>query len=324
VVAFVSDKVKLIQDAFGKGLADRGQRNLYVRCPICAPKDRSKLKLVIKLDDDKVHCWVCSYKARTLAPLLRKFGTQQQFALYCSMFMPEGARRPKVLTTLLDDQPQPLALPKDFRLLATATTRDPDAAAIKRYLQHRGATERDEWYFKLGYSNEHRWFRRAIMPSFDAAGDLNYFTARAIDERRKPKYDNPGCDRASTVFNELNIDWKQPLLLCEGPFDLLKCPDNSVPLLGSELNEQYALFNLIVVHGTPVVLMLDADVRHTKVPRIARLLQQYDIEVRVAEVPADPGSLDKRTVRQLAAAAAPLTWERTFRDRLAKASNVSL
>lgn len=321
MVAFSLDLAKLVESVFGKGAADRGGRNLYVRCPICAPKDRTKLKLVVLLENSYVHCWACGYKARSLWYLIHKHGTREQLDDYVARFMPEGAR-PRILSLADDKEPEQLRLPKDFRLLATSTLRDPDARDAMRYLQQRGVTERDLWYLKLGTSDEWRWRRRVIFPSFDAQGQLNYFTARAIDGTRRPKYDNPGLDRVPTVFNELNIDWMQPLTLCEGPFDLVKCPDNTVPLLGSELNERYALFYLIVEHRTPTVLLLDADVRHTKVPRIAGLLARYDVPVRIAEVPSDPGSLDRSQVAQLIDEAKALTWRDSFNARLDRATSL--
>lgn len=322
MAAFTTDLIRLIEQVFGKGQTDRGARNLYVRCPICAPKDRTKLKLVVLLADQRTHCWVCGYKARSLWALIRKHGTREQLDDYVARFMPEGSR-PKVLS-LHEEVAEELRLPDGFRLLAASSTRDPDVAACLRYLQQRGVTERDMWYFKLGTSDEWRWRRRVIVPSFDAHGRLNYFTARAIDPTRRPKYDNPWCDRLPIVFNELNVDWMRPLALCEGPFDLMKCPDNAVPLLGSELTERYALFTLIAEHRTPVVLVLDADVRRTKVPRIAKRLAALDVPVTVAEVDPDPGSSDRSTVMRAIERARPLSWLETFSDRLERASKLRL
>ena len=194
---------------------------------------------------------------------------------------------------------------------------------MRRYLMEptprgRGLTERDLWYFKLGYSDDARWKRRVLMPSFNADGELNYFVGRAIDKFRKPKYDNPDEDKLPIIFNELNVDWSKELLLCEGPFDLVKCPDNSVPLLGSDLNEQSALFNAIIAHTTPVVLALDDDMRYTKTPVIARKLAEYDVTVRIVRLPpgTDPGLLTKGQMKQLVEEAPRFSWLDAFRDKL--------
>ena len=43
------------------------------------------------------------------------------------------------------------------------------------------------------------------MPSFDEEGNLNYFTARAINPKIKPKYVNPPVKREEIIFNEMSV-----------------------------------------------------------------------------------------------------------------------
>jgi hypothetical protein len=321
----ISDKVRFIESVFGSGKLARNGRNFDVRCPICAPRDHSKKKLAILIEDDRCHCWTCGYKAHTLAPLIRKYGSRDQLVEYVERFMPASDRKNRCLVIDIEEPPK-LTLPKDFKLLVTASMRDPDVLAIRKYLGTRHIDERDMWYFKLGYSDEPRWKRRVIVPSFDANGELNYFVGRAIDKFRKPKYDNPDQDKLPIIFNELNIEWGQELALCEGTFDLMKCPDNAVPLLGSDLNEESALFNAIIAHGTPVVLVLDDDMKVKKTPLIARKLAEYDVSVRIARLPedTDPGQLSKAEVKQLIASAPAFTWLDSFRDKLDYAARTSL
>jgi hypothetical protein len=328
----ISDKVRFIESVFGSGTMARNGRNFAVKCPFCAPRDPQKRKLVILMEDDRTHCWTCGYKAHTLVPLVRKFGTRDQLIEYRDRFMPATEANVRCLfINLSSDEPERIALPKDFRLLVTASTHDPDVLAIKRYLMEplpvgRALTERDLWYFKIGYSNDPRWKRRALVPSFDHEGQLNWFVGRAIDKRRTPRYDMPEGDKLAIVFNELNLDWTKEMVLCEGAFDLMKCPDNSVPLLGSDLNEQSAVFNRILANSTPVVLALDGDMRVKKTPKIARRLAGYDIPVRVVRMEADmdPGNASKLEMKQLIADARPLDWQDAFFDRLDAKARTSL
>ena len=162
------------------------------------------------------------------------------------------------------------------------------------------------------------------MPSFDSQGELNFFVGRAIDARRRPKYDNPNMVRNPIIFNEINIDWSRRLVLCEGPFDLMKCGDNAVPLLGSDLNEEGALFNSIIARGTPIALALDADMRVTKTPRNAKKLMDYDVDVVIVTVPNDPGEMTKREFKAVLEAAQPFDWNQAFRDRLERAAKIKL
>lgn len=325
----LTDKVRFYESVFGSGRMARNCKNFDVRCPICAPKDPSKKKLAIHTADDRVHCWVCGYKAFTLAPLVRKYGSLEQLAEYRDRFMPDtGESSRRCIQVWIDNgvaQPPKLALPKDFRLLATTSIRDPDVLAVRKYLiNDRRVSEDDLWYYKLGYSDDPRWKRRVIVPSFDKDGELNHFVARAIDKFKKPKYDAPEHETRDLIFNEVNIDWTKQLVLCEGSFDLMKCGENAVPLLGSDLNEQSALFNAIVAHGTPIALALDADMRLKKTPRVARKLAEYNIDVVIVQVLTDPGDMSKREFKAALAAAQPFDWTQTFLDRLENAARLRL
>ncbi|NBP00706.1 MAG: hypothetical protein EBU90_11360 [Proteobacteria bacterium] len=309
----LTDKIKFYESIFGRGRISGNGKNFDVRCPICAPSDPSKKKLAIRTDDDANHCWVCGWKARSLAPLLRKFGSQEHLDVYKKL---TGV----TLVTAEVQKQQKIELPKDFQLLTLANYEDPDVKAAWRYVYSRGLLDRDAWYFKFGVSDEPRWKRRVIMPSFDSNGELNYFAARAIDKDRKPKYDNPDIDKNPIVFNEINIDWTKRLILCEGPFDLVKCPENSTALLGSDLDERHEILNKILLNNTPVALALDGDMWSKKTPKIVKKLQEYNVDVVVVDVRpwGDPGSMSKAEFEEALQIAKPLYWEDRFLTKLDK------
>lgn len=314
----LSDKLKFFESVFGSGRLSSNGINFDVRCPICAPSDPTKKKLSIRTDDDRLHCWVCGFRARSLAPLLRKYGTQGQQSQYREIF---GGPESSVVTGEKEETYK-LELPKDFCLLPLASVSDPDVKATWRYILDRGLTEKDAWYYKLGVSNEPKWKRRVVMPSFDSNGNLNYFIARAIDKGRKPKYDNPPIDHKDIVFNEINIDWFKPLVLVEGPFDMTKCPDNSTALLGSDLSEQHELFNRILLHDTPVYLAMDGDMWPTKMPKIYKKLVEYDVDTKVVDVRkwGDPGNMSKSEFADALKEARCLSWEDGFSMQLDRIS----
>lgn len=318
----LTDKIKFYESIFGRGRISGNGKNFDVRCPICAPTDASKKKLAIRTTDDANHCWTCGWKARSLVPLLRKYGTQEHINLYNELTGKSGRFD---LVTAEVELTQKIELPKDFRLLTLANEADPDVKAAWRYVYSRGLSDKDAWYFKFGVSDEPRWKRRVIMPSFDSQGNLNYFAARAVDKDRKPKYDNPDVDKNPIVFNEINLDWKKRLTLCEGPFDLVKCPENSTALLGSDLDERHEVFNKILIHNTPVALALDGDMWHTKTPRIVKKLQEYNIDVIVVDVRpwGDPGSMSKLEFEKALSEAVHLGWNDMFSNKLGKASMIS-
>lgn len=319
----LTDKIKFIQSVLGKGKLSSTGRNLDVYCPVCAPADKSKKKLSIRLEDDANHCWTCDWKARTLVSLVKKFGSREQLVEYRDKFLPDDKKKH---VTFDDIEVKPLTLPPGFVLLPLAPSFDPDVKAAWRYVTGRGLNLRDVWYFKLGVSDDFRWRRRVIVPSFDAQGSLNYFVGRAIDAQKKPKYDNPDKDKLSIIFNEMNVDWENRLVLCEGSFDMFKCGDNVVPLLGSSLNEQSTLFNSIIAHGTPIDLALDADMLETRALSIAEKLIEYDIDVRIVDVRpfADPGKMTKEQFAQKREESKEFSWTDTFSTRLRRASKTTL
>jgi hypothetical protein len=325
-VATLTDKVSFIESVFGSGRLARNCKNIDVRCPICAPKDPSKKKLSIRTDDDRNHCWTCDWHAASLAPLLRKFGTQAQLSDYRERFMPawERARKEAQLDVNVE---QRLALPSDFSLLTTISSNDRDVKESMSYaLGKRNLTMNDLWFFKIGVSKDVRWKRRLIFPSFDVNGELNYFVARAIDDFVRPRYDNPDIDKLPIIFNEINIDWDAQLVICEGAFDLISCGSNAAALLGSSLNENSALFNKILLNNTPVALALDGDIWETKTLKIAEKLIEYNVDVVLVDVRefGDPGKATKDQFKEALESAKQMDWIHALKTRLGLVSQVRL
>jgi hypothetical protein len=60
---------------------------------------------------------------------------------------------------------------------------------------------------------------------------LNYFIARHIDVNSKYKYKNPPVSKNIIAF-ENQIDWAEPITLCEGAFDAIALKRNAIPLFG--------------------------------------------------------------------------------------------
>jgi len=293
-----------------------------VWCPKCASSDKNKRKLVILVLDDRYKCWVCGSSGRSIATIIRKY-YPQYFNEYVEKFAGKNKKNLIVDEVQREDK---VELPEGFKLLALSTSKDPDIAAVKRYLMNRRRIdEEDMWRFKFGCVERGAMFRRAIMPSFNAEGELNYVTARTIDKKQYGKYKNPPIPKNTIVFNEINVDWKKRLVLCEGPFDLVKCGDNAVPLLGSDINEEYELFSQIIVNNTPVAIALDKDMWSTKTPKIVKKFVEYNVDTIVVDTREieDPGAVTKREFKQLLSEAKPLVWEDSLRSKLERVSVVS-
>lgn len=319
----LSEKIRFIERFLGSARLAANSKNCEVRCPVCDPRDHTKKKLSIRLSDDAYHCWVCNSNGRSLLFLLKKFGTQELLYEYLNVFKPELRR--SLSESVENDKPQ-FKLPGDFKLLVTCEdTKDPDIALIFSYLKARNVSKRDFWYFRIGISDQLRWFRRALVPSFDLNGHPNYLVGRTVEQKRFPKYNTSfDVEKRNIVFNELNIDWSKRLVICEGVFDIMKCPENSVPLLGSSLNEQSLLFEKIVTNQTPIVLALDADMKYTNTQTIAKKLMSYDISVKVVDLETDPGDMSKQQVLDAVEVAHDVDWLSYINARLFNASRQSL
>lgn len=292
--------ITFIEKVFGQGKLSNAGQNISVLCPICKEKNGhgySKKKLVIRTDNWVSQCWVCGHKGRTLVPLLKRFYPQLTKD-YVSTFLSSEQLSLTEEEEKTGKEEYVLKLPLGFELLALSKSKQ--AWWIKKYLKERGITsERDMWYWKLGFTEEEDSpvAGRVIIPSFDSEGNLNYWTARSTKRGKGQKYLNPEVKREAVVFNELNIDWSQPLTLTEGPFDLLKCNENATCLLGSSFDENYLLFQKIVTNNTPVVLALDEDAKE-KAFKIAKLLSSYSIDVSLMVVPETIGDVGAMTKEQ--------------------------
>jgi len=274
----IKKRTKLIRNAFGESILDRDGINIAICCvnKKCSTfSKKHKKKLCLRVDNEFYHCWVCGFRGKGLSRFFRMYAPRYA-GLASELFE-------KTLKEKKEEVEEKITLPKDFRLLSTVTNSDdPDLKACRNYVISRGLTKKHMWYFRMGAVSSGSLRRRVIIPSFDSEGYLNYYTARAIDESTR-KYVNPKIKRTDIIFNELNIDWQEELIIVEGPFDLTKTTQNATCILGSTLSERHLLFNQIVKNKTPVVLALDPDA-HKKTQKIAGLLYEFDVEVRVLDI----------------------------------------
>jgi hypothetical protein len=75
----------------------------------------------------------------------------------------------------------------------------------------------------------------------------------------------------------------------------MRCNENATAILGSALPDDGLLFQEIIKHKTPILLALDADMPH-KTHKIAKLLSEYSIDIRVLELDSfdDVGEMTKQ------------------------------
>jgi hypothetical protein len=320
--------IEFIEKVFGPGSLSNQSANISVVCPVCIQQKGSfynKRKLAIRTDNFANHCWVCNYKSRNIADLIRRFHSGY-FSEYLSRFV--GTQQLKITNNNKVVEAE-FKLPTGFHLLALpnkdanmeVSYRSALAYIAKRFgLETKDLDPSHLWYWKFGIALEDRAFiNRVIMPSFTAEGELNYFTGRAFVDAN-PKYLNPHVQREDVIFNEININWHEPLTIVEGPFDLIKCNTNATCLLGSDLTTEYKLFLMLVKHKTPVILALDPDAKE-KALKIADLLSEFDVPVSLLDIPhpyKDVGELTQTQFNSLLETATPFSKDYLLRAKISK------
>lgn len=272
----LSERLELLRKALGDFEPWKDGLNFSFKCPNCKSSSEKK-KLVLKIDSEEWHCWVCELKGRSILSLLRKYSSYSNE--WRERFTSE---RRSIFEDDIKPQEVQIELPDCQTIESLLGSLDPDAKAILKYLESRNVDLDKSYRYRLCGSLRGKTRRRVIFPSFDSNGDLNYWTARAVG-KSNIKYLNPKIERSNIVFNEIDIDWNQELTIVEGPFDLLNAGDNATTILGSSLSKGSLLLQRIVSMSTPVLLALDSDMKK-KSHNIAKILYGYGIRVRIADL----------------------------------------
>jgi len=283
-------------------------------CPYC---EHRKPKMSVNLDKNAFKCWVCDTKGNNIWRLVRKFGDpsdkrkwrsfQEEVDLTDSLYE-------KIFGSFQEAAPEAAQLPKEFISL-TAKNLLVGGRRAKKYLLSRGLTDTDIVRWKIGYCTSGEYKNRIVFPSFDEGGKLNYFVGRSYTDDWM-KYKNPMVSK-DIVFNDLNVDWKERVCLVEGIFDAVKAGINSIPLLGSTLNEKNRLFQKIVDNDTIVYLALDQDAEK-KAAKMIKAFLSHGIEIHKIDVSGyeDVGSMSKEIFARRFSLAREITSDVHFQDRI--------
>lgn len=299
-------KLDLIEANFGKFKISGSEKNASVLCPFCKDvgKITNKKKLSICLEKGVFHCWVCESKGRNIGVVAIKFSPFKEKAKELASIF--GG----LSNTVIEEAIKEIAvIPEGFKLIASLTN-----SQKRRYKKHidylttRGFSNKDLWRFKIGVSDVYEYKNSVIFPSNSQDGSLNYYVSRSIDPDSFRRYKNCNLSRKDVIFREWDISFDKELILTEGVFDLLNCPENSTCILGSWLDENYALFKKIVENKTPIILCLDPDAKDKSI-KIAKLLSAYCIPVKLSQHKAvDFGDMSKKQVTHFTNTAKPFEF----------------
>tara|TARA_B100000749_G_scaffold32801_1_gene22789 strand:+ start:277 stop:1209 length:933 start_codon:yes stop_codon:yes gene_type:complete len=264
-------KLKILSAVLGDYYHSRDE--FLFRCPYC---QHHKRKMSVNLEKGFFKCWVCDTRGKSLYRLVRKFGDHHHKKEWSSLTAQIDYTQLEDLFGENEIIKQTLDLPREFVSLANKDI-PPTGFAARNYLKQRGLTKNDLVWWKIGFCHQGEYEGRIIIPSFNDDGDVNYFVSRSYDKKFFPKYKNPPVNK-NIVFNDLFIDWSSDIVLVEGVFDAIRAGRNSIPLLGSTLNDESKLLSRIVQEDSAVYIALDPDA-WKKEMRIIETLLKFDIEV---------------------------------------------
>jgi len=297
-------KENILQDVLGNSYKTRDE--LLFHCPFCK---HHKKKLSVNLDKSVFKCWVCDTKGG-ISYLVKRFGTINN--RHDWELLNQEIDMSSVETMFAennDETKQVVDLPKQYLCLARRDLPYSAKEALS-YLMSRGIPKSDILYYKMGYCDTGKYRKRIIIPSFDENGDCNYFSARTYGTDWL-KYKNPPSTK-NIIFNDLLVDWDSPITLVEGAFDAIKIK-NSIPILGSTLNENTKLFKKIATKQPKVYLGLDKDALTKSLQMIFSMLE-YGIDVYFLDTTKidDIGSITKLEAERLKENSKPMNTENIF------------
>ncbi len=263
-----------------------GNGEHYFQCPFC---HNHKKKFAINTVKTVFHCWHCGAKGRSLITLFKRLDVSPSQLKELRALLPDEQIRNYVEEETTTD----LHLPPGYKPLWVSSKNIHYLNALK-YLKNRGIAGYDIIRYQMGYAMDGPYANRIIVPSYDANNKLNYFIARSFYDSGI-KYKNPPVSKNVVMF-ENQINWKMPLVLCEGVFDAIAIRRNAIPILGKFVPKK--LLKTMIKHQVKdVYVALDEDAL-TEAREIENSLSNYGMNVKLVNLdkkdPSELGSMRKK------------------------------
>ena len=238
----------LLQKVLGEGKIVSKDEAMFV-CPF---SHHRKPKLAVNLSTQRWQSWIdTNAKGRSIFALFKRLQVPSNYFDELSRIV----KIPKSSQTQ-ETKEEYVSLPYEYKRL-TETHTDFSYAKAMKYLKNRGIESYDIERYDIGYCDKGDYAGRIIVPSYDVDNKLNYFLARDFTGNAYLKYKNPPVSKDVVVF-ENQIDFSEPLILCEGVFDAMAIRRNAIALLGKNIPNKLKM--RLVQHGVKEVsIVLDND-----------------------------------------------------------------
>lgn len=289
----------LLETVLGKSKPDKNGKDHMFNCPVCKHK---KPKLVVNVVSGQYNCWTCHPPTKGKSPvsLFKKLGVDIDKINEMKRYYTDDK------TKLEDYISTVVSLPEEFRSLSKADKSLEYRHAIS-YLSKRGITLCDIKKYNMGYCAKGRYRNRIIVPSYDKNGQVNYFIARSFEKEPTLKYDAPSCSKTEIIGFEYFINWKIPVVLCEGSFDAIAIKRNAIPLFGKTIPKAL-MMKLVESEVKTVYLALDNDALKESMSYAENLINMGK-EVYLMELEGkDPSELGFENITKILHTAKQLTF----------------
>ena len=194
MLLYQTEVVTILNKALKQSAKIRKGTDAVYYCPVCK---HYKRKLEINTVTGKYHCWVCGLSGTSLKTLFKKLGLSGEYLGQIYKNTETYRKLPQndinaILEIFSEKKNLPvesLILPKEYRSFY-----DDELTLIGRhalrYLKSRNITKYDVLRYNIGYCEGGQYNGRILIPSYDAAGQLNFYSTRSIFEESKMKYVN--------------------------------------------------------------------------------------------------------------------------------------
>ena len=248
--------IVLLESVLGKGQST-SKGNYAFNCPLCT-HHKPKLEINLKTNAKKEnpwHCWICDSKGKTIRSLFKAIKAPSNKLSELKLIIQPGSKEEYIPQEIME-------LPKKFIPLSNIDNLNKITKIQARhaisFLNKRNITLEDIVKYNIGFCNEGQYDGRVIVPSYDDNGKINYYIARDYSDLGSRKYKNPPMSVKDIIGFELYINWKAPIILCEGIFDALTIKRNVIPLFGKVLHEKL-MMKLVKSEVDRIYIALDSD-----------------------------------------------------------------
>ena len=302
--------VTLVNSVLGSG-KPTARNNYAYNCPFC---NHHKPKLEVNLTENKEgknpwHCWACNVKGTSVYQLFKKIKAPSNKISEVQSLVKSSK------SFKINKSDSNIALPSEFIGLSTVNNSDITAKHALAYLKRRNISKYDIIKYNIGYCKSGLYANMIIIPTYNEDGQLNYFTARSFEKEPYVKYRNPSVSR-NIIPNEHLINWKVPIILCEGLFDAIAIKRNAIPLLGKNIQNNL-MKKLVTSLVNKIYIALDRDAIKQAL-KFCEMLMAEGKEVYLVDLQdKDPSEMGFSNFTKLIQKTQPLTYSNLMEKKLA-------